>query len=782
MDLSGYHLTFDDEFNGFSWNKQANTSVLTSVPSGTWATKYWWEDGIRSFTTNGELQFYSDSTVGPNPFSLQNGALVISAKPSAEPSATGGLPYTSGMITTEGTFSQTYGYFEMRAELPSGNGLWPAFWLLPQDHSWPPEIDVMEVIGSQPNTVNATLHSRVNGQLSSDHGDVTLPTLNMGYHTYGALWTQSNITFFVDGQQIFQSTTPADMHKPMYLLANLAVGGYWPGAPDAGTQFPAEMKIDYIRAYSNDPTAPAVQQQAVSTPDAGLPTAAGAAHSAAPKLGAVATNVLLTGQMTGTTGNDVFQTGYGDRAERAGGDGDDTYIITDDRLPIIEQPNGGIDRLEVWMNYTMPAEVENAVVKNDSGISLIGNALSNIIEGGNGDDMIQGRAGDDLLSGGAGADSFVMRAGEGYDTIKDFQAGDAADHDIVVLVGYGFQTVAQALAALASSGSNTVLHFDNGETLTFLGRVPAAFTAANFRLEQVSAGSAVGQPVGCNVPIPAVFGSPGIWGEAGQVWSGQLDFDGTSYQTFGANPAWGSLSTGQLTPKVWDTNWDIPTAADNFVTANLNLRATGARALDVMIVSAQNDIVQLSNGNWVAHNNDKIAGDNFSIKAGGGDDVVHLTAASQNSLADYDKTSNGSLYNASYDGNSSNVHVAFGVGQHNVVIEDVVRVVLNAGSGFATATSGKASDLLRAGSGGDFINSAGRDTFIFDKGDGHVTSQDFTSSADHLKFTDLTKADVHTAATTEAGVAALLVTYDADGNSAFPTHASKIAAVDMLLA
>ncbi|MDN3564445.1 hypothetical protein QWZ14_08710, partial [Paeniroseomonas aquatica] len=287
--------------------------------------------------------------------------------------------------------------------------------------------------------------------------------------------------------------------------------------------------------------------------------------------------------------------------------------------------------------------------------------------------------------------------------------------------------------------------------------------------------------------IPALFGTPGTWGQAAQVWSGQLDFGGDSYQTFGANPAWGNLSTVQLAPKAWDATWDTQIAVDNFVTANLDLRAAGTRDLDVMVVSAQNGVVQLGNGNdtvtWVAQSNAGIAGNNFTIKTGGGDDVVQLTAAGLSSLADYDKTGNGSLYNAGYDGTGSNAHVTLGAGHDTVTTEGGVRLVLNGGAGFATATGGKANDLFYAGSGGgDFTGGAGRDTFIFEKGDGHVTVQDFTAGTDRLKFTGLTKADIYTATATEAGVAGLLVTYDADGDSVFLANVSKINASDMIFA
>src|SRR5690348_17029858 len=133
LDLSAFKLTYDDEFNSFD-----------SSPDGSHGYQTTFYFGGRSLPSNGEQEFYSDSSVGVNPFSVKDGALTISASPGGNPD---NMPYNSGLITTEGNFSQTYGYFEMRAKLPEGKGLWPAFWLLPSDKSWPPEIDALEAFG-----------------------------------------------------------------------------------------------------------------------------------------------------------------------------------------------------------------------------------------------------------------------------------------------------------------------------------------------------------------------------------------------------------------------------------------------------------------------------------------------------------------------------------------------------------------------------------------------------------------------------------------------------------
>lgn len=221
----------------------------------------------RSLYGNRELQLYFDPAflgLGIDPFRLGNGVLTIEAAPlsqqaiaaaqaaiAAEPpqvrdSALRNTRYSSGLISTRSRFAQTYGYFEIRARWSGGKGLWPAFWLLPASGKWPPEIDVLEAHGDKPRIAYHSVHSKMvkattkTGKISGTGQD---------FHVYGALWTPRSIDYFIDGVKTATLPTPADMHQPMYMLANLAVGGSWPGNPDAATKFPATMQIDYIRAW-----------------------------------------------------------------------------------------------------------------------------------------------------------------------------------------------------------------------------------------------------------------------------------------------------------------------------------------------------------------------------------------------------------------------------------------------------------------------------------------------------------------------------------------------------
>lgn len=249
----GMTLTFAEEFIDFVWSADGRRGWRTNFPYG------------RTLPTNKEAQYYSDASVGAHPFRLRDGALEITA---AFGENRGRLPYVSGMITTQGAgtgggagsgFAQRYGHFEFRAKVPRGRGLWTSLWLLPADNTWPPEIDVLEVLGHQPRTLYVSTHSKATDPKTGGRQVArTLPLVvddvSNDFHTYGVSWRAEEIRYFLDGRQVAVLPTPADMHKPMFLLANLAVGGAgsWPGPPDATTPFPASLLIDHIRAWQFD--------------------------------------------------------------------------------------------------------------------------------------------------------------------------------------------------------------------------------------------------------------------------------------------------------------------------------------------------------------------------------------------------------------------------------------------------------------------------------------------------------------------------------------------------
>jgi beta-glucanase (GH16 family) len=206
----------------------------------------------RTLGRNKELEVYVDpemtdrrgQPMGLNPFAVHDRQLDLIAEPvpSRRQADLGGLSYTSGMISSQPSFSQTYGYFEACVKLPEGKGLWPAVWMLPADLGWPPEIDIMESIGT-----SSQAFMSVHGG-TTDKGVEVHPTPG-DFHVYAVSWDPATVIFYLDGKETMRMPTPPTMHKPMYIVANLAVGGNWPGSPDRTTWFPATFSIRYIRGY-----------------------------------------------------------------------------------------------------------------------------------------------------------------------------------------------------------------------------------------------------------------------------------------------------------------------------------------------------------------------------------------------------------------------------------------------------------------------------------------------------------------------------------------------------
>lgn len=252
LDDACWAVSFEEPFDELSLWSDSN-------PEGIWRTQYIWP---REVIINDEQQFYIDPQQhGISPFSIDDGILSITATPTprALRGVVEGQPYVSGVLTTEKNFSQQYGRFEVLAQVPAGQGLWSAFWLLPSFDRWPegvavlPEIDVMESLGHQPNTYHTTLHTNQTGELTSFPFDHTMKAdLTKDFHLYSVVWTPESVNWYLDGQWKASSPTPSDYTRPVHFLLNLAVGGTWPGSPDATTEFPADFNVDYVRAWTSN--------------------------------------------------------------------------------------------------------------------------------------------------------------------------------------------------------------------------------------------------------------------------------------------------------------------------------------------------------------------------------------------------------------------------------------------------------------------------------------------------------------------------------------------------
>jgi beta-glucanase (GH16 family) len=250
-------LVWSDEFS--------NSTPGNAEPDGS----VWTYDTGNSGFGNHELENYCAwgataapcNPASPNAFVGTDGSLHIVARQPAK-----GV-YTSARLKTQGRFSVQYGRIEARIKLPEGQGIWPAFWLLGNNITtidWPAcgELDVMEHIdGSNPlnegfDWVQGSIHGTgLNGGVQYHPAGFSAAA----WHTYGMIWSKGRIQYYIDSpMNIYATFTPATQAGtwpfdagPQFIVLNLAVGGDWPGNPDATTAFPAEMAVDYVRVYAN---------------------------------------------------------------------------------------------------------------------------------------------------------------------------------------------------------------------------------------------------------------------------------------------------------------------------------------------------------------------------------------------------------------------------------------------------------------------------------------------------------------------------------------------------
>lgn len=211
---------------------------------------------------NQELQTYTNR---PANVRIQDGCLIIEARRENRRGPDRILRrYTSARLKTERRFAFRYGKVEARMLLPAGKGIWPAFWMLGEsapDRIWPAtgEIDVMESIGSDTTVVHGSAHGPMGSKVFSLTAPYRLPpnqSFADDFHLFALEWEPDALRFYVDGK-LYQTRTRADVppggswpfNHPFYLLLNVAVGGTWPGPPDATTSFPQRMRVDFIRVY-----------------------------------------------------------------------------------------------------------------------------------------------------------------------------------------------------------------------------------------------------------------------------------------------------------------------------------------------------------------------------------------------------------------------------------------------------------------------------------------------------------------------------------------------------
>jgi beta-glucanase (GH16 family) len=246
--LEGYSLIWSDEFNDgavnlSNWVYETGDGTAYGLPAG-WG--------------NSELQLYTTQQENSG---IETDGEISSLYLRATGDAAGG--YSSAKLTTNKLFSMHFGRIDVKAKMPSGKGLWPAIWMLGDNKGqidWPGcgEIDIVEILGDEPNKMYSTLHytnsEKKHGQLQGSN-TLSSGTYANAYHVYSLDWTPEALAFSIDGVAFQRMPIEADMKeflRSFYLVMNVAVGGNWPGSPDENTTFPQSMNVDYVRVYSKD--------------------------------------------------------------------------------------------------------------------------------------------------------------------------------------------------------------------------------------------------------------------------------------------------------------------------------------------------------------------------------------------------------------------------------------------------------------------------------------------------------------------------------------------------
>jgi beta-glucanase (GH16 family) len=244
---AGWTLTWSDEFNETDGSAPDPTKWKIETGGNGWG--------------NQELEYYTSRSQNLH---VRNGNLEMVALKEDYTGPDGVTRnYTSARLNTSGKFDQAYGRFEARIRIPYGQGVWPAFWMLGNDMNtvdWPGcgEIDIMENIGREPAIVHGTIHGP---GYSGGEGIGSPYSLASGrfaddYHVFAVEWEPNQIRFYVD-DHLYGTRTPAEVpsgtkwvyNHPFFLILDLAIGGGWPGNPDASTTFPLTMLVDYVRVY-----------------------------------------------------------------------------------------------------------------------------------------------------------------------------------------------------------------------------------------------------------------------------------------------------------------------------------------------------------------------------------------------------------------------------------------------------------------------------------------------------------------------------------------------------
>lgn len=468
LNTSSMRLTFDDEFNSFS-------SSPTGANGATWMTdgagSYGGATEGRDLNSAGQEVYYSDASVGYNPYSVSNGTLSITAVPSSVVGGNAeGLPYESGLMNTSTSFSQEYGVFEMNAEMPSGQGMWPAFWLMPENGSWPPEIDVTEQVGATPGVDYTSIHSNDLSSFDAESVGTTVGSTSTSFHTYAVDWEPNYTTFYYDGQQVYKEATPSDIDVPMYMIANLGVGSStgWGGAADGSST--GTMLIDWIRAYASANTVSVSGTAAITSGTTTMTTTA-----------ATTSSTTTTAASTDSTSSSGSTTSYPQSASSSS-TATGTTSSTGSTTSYLQSANASSTATSSQVTLTGWGETAS---RGDGTYSVTGSGSGGTITLGSGNQTVNLTGSMNHLTLGDGNSSITMAgnsnvivAGSGVDTINMGDsygmvsiAGAASGTTSITATGYGVSVTETGPGNMNVSGLTGAakVTLGDGSQIVFLG-------------------------------------------------------------------------------------------------------------------------------------------------------------------------------------------------------------------------------------------------------------------------------------------------------------------------
>ena len=747
--LSDLTLTFADEFNTLDLYSKWN-------PYDGW--------GNRTLPANQEQQIYVDPQykgLGINPFSVQDGVLTITAAKAASSLVPqlDGYQYTSGLLSSHDSFSQQYGYFEVRAQMTDQQGMWPAFWMLPTDGSWPPELDIAEVVGKAPYSVSQSVHTTTGS--TTTQATISPTNLADGFHTYGMDWTASTITFYFDGQMTYQMATPSDMNKPMYMMVNLAVGGTWPGSPDSTTDWSqTNMQVDYIRAYQHG----------------GLSGSPGSTPITQPQPAKF--NAVISHAINALDLSDSFKTAVPASSSKTytGSDMAIAGVDSSARVSVANDTDGGITVSvdSAW------GSIKNATVKSDQSGSVtirnfvdaeivLGNGTNTIsvvdakrgsITTGSGTDTINVTAKSDTndinvmkINAGDGTNTIsfsgasntktAITTGSGTDRITiSGQAGGTvnagAGDDRIVIGSTGATTLTggtgRDVFEIAAGAKATITDFVLGEdSLVFQGVPTTAI-----QVKPASNGTVLDLGNGSTVTLAGVSATASALGLKPFSTVISHGFDATDLRDSFAAAATGPNTTttygaAQLDIQGIATNTSVSVAYDATGGITVTNNAAWGAVKNATIKSDQSGRVTvknfvdaeiaLGNGPNTVTVTDAKRG---SIVTGSGNDTINVTAKSDTNDINVMKINAGDGANTISFSGPSNAKTAITTGSGN----DQITI---SGQSGGSVSAGAGDDRIVIGTSGTVTISggAGKDIFDFIRG-AHATISDFNAAEDSI--------------------------------------------------